>query len=143
MEDSRMRQLLYLGIAAALGAGLLLAQAPRTAEVELKAVQHKAEVEGDLKGAIQDYGAIVAKYKNDRSVVATALVRMADCYQKMGDAEARKLYQHVVKDYADQTEAAAEARARLGGGHHDSILARRIWAGEGVDSEGSLSADGR
>ncbi len=41
------------------GSALLLAQAPRSVEVELKAAQHKEEVEGDLQGAIAMYRAVV------------------------------------------------------------------------------------
>ena len=40
-------------------------------------------------------------------------MRMAECYQKLGDAESRKIYEQVVKDYADQKEAVTLARARL------------------------------
>jgi Tol biopolymer transport system component len=129
-----MRRALMLAMVAAMGAELLAAQATRIAEVELKTTQHQAEVEGDLKGAIQSYSAIMAKYKNDRGVVARALVKMADCYQKMGDAKARRIYEKVVNDYADQKEAAAEARARLGGGAAGRTgaepVARRVWAAE-------------
>ena len=34
-------------------------------------------------------------------------------YEKLGNAEARKAYEQVVRNYADQTETAAEARRRL------------------------------
>src|SRR5690242_12648795 len=102
MEGFTMRKMFSIAIAAVMGAGLLLAQAARTAEVELKSAEHKAEVEGDLKGAIQQYGAMVAKYaKSNRSVAAMALVRMAECYQKMGDGEARKIFEQVVREYRD------------------------------------------
>jgi hypothetical protein len=140
-----MRPMLQLAIAAVLGAGLLLGQAARTAEVELKAVQHKAEVEGDLKGAIQDYSNIVTKYKRDRGVVAMALVRMGDCYQKLGDVKARNIYAQVVRDYADQKEAVALAQARLGsvaprvGARGDRV----VWTGPEVDLFGMVSPDGR
>ena len=38
-----------------LAAGLLIAQSARNSEMQLKAAQHKAQVEGDLKGAIELY----------------------------------------------------------------------------------------
>ena len=41
------------------------------------------------------------------------LVRMADCYQKLGDAQARQIFEQVVRDYADQKDAVAIARTRL------------------------------
>lgn len=91
--------------------GLLLAQAPRSADVRLKAAQHKEEVEGDLKGAIEEYRKIAQN--SDRAIAAKALIRMAGCYQKLGHAEARKVYERVVREFADQKEAAAEAAAQL------------------------------
>ena len=64
-----------------------------------------AVVDGDLNGAIKQYGAIVSKYKADRGVAATALVRMAECYQKLGDTEAEKIYERLLRDFSDQLEA--------------------------------------
>ena len=37
----------------------------------------------------------------------TALVRMADCYQKLGDAESRRIYEQVIREYPDQKDFAA------------------------------------
>jgi TolA-binding protein len=93
---------------------LAVAQSKDDAERLLKAAHNTELVDGNLNAAIKQYSAIVSKYKSDRAVVATALVRMAECYQKMGDAEARKIYEQVVRDYADQKDAVAEARVRLG-----------------------------
>jgi Tol biopolymer transport system component len=145
MEGLAVQKTFQFVITAILGSGFLLAQAPRTAEVELKAAQQKADVEGDLNGAIKQYSAIIAKHKNDRAVTATALVHMAECYQKMGDAESRKIYEQVVREYADQKEAVTLARARLGGASpaNREIATRRVWTGPKVDTLGSVSRDGR
>jgi Tol biopolymer transport system component len=145
MEGFTMRTMVRIGIAAILGTGLLLAQAVQTAEVELKAAQHKAEVEGDLKGAIKQYGAIAARYaKNNRRVAAMALVRMADCYQKVGDAEARKIYEQVLKDYGDQKEAVALARLHLGNsGERGRPTNTLVWSGPKLDVFGAVAHDGR
>src|ERR1051326_8671103 len=141
-----MKRVFRIAIAALFGAGLLLAQANRTAEADLKTAQHIAEVEGDLNGAIKAYSSIVAKYKSDRAVAAIALMRMAECYQKMGKAEARKIYEQVVRDYADQKEAVAQARAALGAGsaaRSGTLTARQIWKGAEVNVTSSLGPDGR
>src|SRR3989304_6481752 len=82
------------------------------ADVQFQAAQHKAFVDGDLKGAIEQYKKIASG--SDRAIAAKALVAMAECYQKLGDAEAQRIYERVLREYADQTEAAATARARLG-----------------------------
>ena len=106
-----MKRILSIAVAAALGAGLALTQAPRSPEVQLKAAEHKQQVEGDLKGAIEQYKKLAQG--RDRAVAAKALVRMGDCYEKLGDAESRKAYERVLREYTDQTGAVAEARARL------------------------------
>src|SRR5215469_1821604 len=79
-------------------------------DVMFQAAFHKQLVDSDLEAAILQYKTILAKYGNDRSVAAKAWVEMGQCYEKLGKEEARKAYEHVVRDYADQTEAAAKAR---------------------------------
>ncbi len=142
-----MRKMFSIGIVAVLGGGLLLAQSARTAEVELKAAQRTAEVKGDLKDAIRQYSAIAAKYaKSNRSVAATALLQMAECHLKIGDAEAHKIYEQVVREYTDQKEAVAEARARLGNARQQRQTSTLLWlpSKSAVDaSEGRISSDGR
>ena len=77
----------------------------------LQAAIKKEVVDGDLKGAIEQYKKLAQG--RDRAVAAKALVRMGQCYEKLGDAEARKAYERVLREYADQAGAVAEARARL------------------------------
>lgn len=141
-----MKRALVIGIVVALGAGVMVhAQAARSAEVQIKAAQQKAEVEGDLKGAIEEYKKIVAGAGSNRALAAEALVRMADCYQKLGDAEAQKIYQQIVRDYADQGEATALARSRLGATVVSATAKgdRPAWIGPKVDLFGQVSPDGR
>lgn len=88
------------------------AQLPR-AEVALKAAVEQEVVKGDLKGAIAAYQRIVDGYPEHRAVRAQALVRMAQCYQKLGDVQATQVYERVLREFADQPDAVATARARL------------------------------
>src|SRR6266568_2340337 len=93
---------------ALLACGLALLAAPQKKtdpEVSLQAAIQTETVDGDLNGAIKQFAAIVAKYKNDRAVTAMALVHMAECYQKLGDAQSHKIYEQVVREYADQKDA--------------------------------------
>lgn len=127
----------------------MMAQSSRTAAVQLKAAENKEQVEGDLKGAIKQYEAIVTKYgKTDRAVAAMALVHMGECYQKNGDAQAQRIYEQVVRDYADQSAQANEARVHLASlGHNGAggreMVMRRIWSGPDVDDEGAPTPDGK
>src|SRR5207253_8389596 len=94
-------------------AGGVIAQQKRQQDIDLQAAIRTETVDGDLNGAIKQYGAIVSKYKADRAVTATALVHMAECYEKLGDTQAQKIYERLLSEFGDQKEAAAEARTRL------------------------------
>ncbi len=74
--------------------GFVQAQSSREAEAALKAAQHQEEVLGDLAGAIEAYKKLAES--GDRAVAAQALLRLAGCYQKLGNDEAAKIYQRVV-----------------------------------------------
>src|SRR6266542_325197 len=98
--------------AIAMLAAAMPATAQKTPESMLGAALHQEEVQGDLKGAIAAYQkVVVAALGVSRKTTAEALVRMGQCYEKLGDSESRKAYERVVRDYADQKEAAAIARA--------------------------------
>ena len=83
-------------------------------DVALRAAIDKEVVDGDLQAAIRMYRALAAG--SDRAVAAQALLRMGQCYEKLGAtqaAEARRAYEQVVAKFADQGDVAALARARL------------------------------
>jgi lipopolysaccharide biosynthesis regulator YciM len=95
----------------------LLAASAQTEEAarQLKVARNAELVDGDLHAAIKQYSGIVAKYvKTDRGVTAMALVHMAECYQKLGASESHKVYERVVREFADQHEAAAVATGAAG-----------------------------
>jgi len=130
------------------------AQKTGPAHTLLEAARQKETLEGDLASAIKQYQAIVSTYsKTDRVVAATALLRMADCFQKLGDAQARNIYEQIVREYADQREAVTVARAQLGTGNRvgrpGEMTLRKVWAGNYHVSNpswrqlGTVSADGR
>src|SRR5512137_2233309 len=104
-------------LCAALSAGYLASQAKdNKAEVALQAAIRTETVDGDLRGAIEQYRKIAALPGAGRATVATALMRMGLCHEKLGAAdiqEARKAYEQVVREYGDQAAVAAEARAKL------------------------------
>ncbi len=121
-----------------------------TARTMLEAARKTEVVDGDLKGAIEQYKKIVASAGTNRPLAAQALVRMAECYQKLGDADAQKIYERVVRDYADQKEAWADARARLAtlqspAPAQASQTVRLAWSGQDAFGSvyGSISPDGR
>ena len=103
--------------------------------------------DGNLPQAIELYKRVAQEFAGDRALVARALVRMAGCYAKLSDTQARGIYERVVREYPEQTAAVEEARgylrtvevpARVEGMAH-----RKVWSGPKVAPEGSVSADGR
>ena len=108
----------------------------------------KERAEGKITEAIELYKRIVQKFFADRTLAAKTLVQLGRCYEKLGDAEARKAYDRVVREFADQQEPASEARARLLAlsrrvGTGSEVVARRLFGGDEIEWPGSASADGR
>ena len=137
--------IVMLTAALALSGGLAAQKAAGSADALLRMAADKATVDGDLNAAIKQYQAIVDRYSTtDRRAAATALVRMAECYQKLGNAEATKIYQRVLKNFGDQP-AAAEARAQLGARsvNVESSEPHLVQRLDAKASEFSLSPDGR
>src|SRR3989304_4924829 len=113
---------------------LLAAAQSDRAEVMLEAARKKEIVDGDLKAAIELYKAVVAKAGSNRPVAAKALLEMGQAHEKLGQGEARKIYERIVTSYADQQEPAAGARVRLASLGPPSptaptLAAKRVWGG--------------
>jgi Tol biopolymer transport system component len=90
---------------------------------------HEEEGTGNLQAAIALYQRALAA-KPDRALAAQTLVRMAECYRKLGSNESRALYERILREYADQKEAAALARERIGTAAAPSsarITTRQLW----------------
>src|SRR5688572_22662893 len=103
--------------------------------------QHKAAVEGNMQAAIEDYKRIVATSGRDRSAAAQALLRMAEAYEKLGDPEAKRIYERLARDYQDQNDEASVAHGRLA-----AVDGRRILRTERVSlgrPHDRISPDGR
>ncbi len=105
----------------------------------------KERSEGKLAEAIQLYRRAAEAAGKDRALAAKALVQLGQCYEKMGSTEARKQYDRVIRDYADQKDSVAMARARIGatGTHETGTVLRKIWADDNTDAGGRPSPDGR
>src|SRR5688572_9618031 len=71
------------------------------------------ETAGDIKGAVQIFERIVRDHSTNRTLTARALVQLGRWSDLLGQDEARKHYERVIREFADQKEAAAEARTRL------------------------------
>src|SRR6185369_108785 len=110
----------------ALAFASFLAAEDKKALVLFQAGLAKETVQGDLRAAIQMYGNVLKEAGRDRALAAKALLRMAECYRKLGDTEARKIYERVVREFGDQTQAAATASGQLGTAGAEAAT-RRVW----------------
>lgn len=106
----------------------LWAQTPNRAEVQLQTAVNRETVDGDLKGAIELYRKVAADHRGNRLIASRALLRMAEAQEKLGEVEARKAYEQIVREYADQ-QPAKVAQARLATlGKPSGVVARRLVA---------------
>lgn len=107
----------------------------------------KERTEGNLAEAIRLYQQIVDKHSGNRRVAAQALLQLAECQSKLGDVQSRRSLERLLKEFADQKDAADQARARLarmGGGVPTVQQARLVWSNKPDNAYGaSLSSDGR
>jgi Tol biopolymer transport system component len=126
-------------------ASLQQAQQPNPAKLLLEEATKKEVVDGDLKGAIETYQKIVALEGVPRATAARALLHLGQCYEKLGNAEARRAYERLVREFGDQPEEARLARGRLAalGGGDTAMRVRQVWAGPAGDLLGAVTRDGR
>ena len=123
-------------------------QKPVSADVLLGQALHQEQNEGRLEDAIASYKKVLAAADATREQKARAQFRIGACYERLGLGEARKAYEAVVANYADQADLAAEAKARLAvlaqpAGRGGGPLVRQIWANSGGVEQGRISPDGR
>lgn len=129
-------------IATTVGLG---AQPPAsTAAAMFEAARKMDVIDGDLEGAIRQYQAIADRFGSDRQITANALIRLADAYERLGNARARTIYQRLAREFGDQP-AGVTARAKLGTEPSTATASgdRALWTGRDVDLFGTISPDGR
>lgn len=136
----RLRPLMLL---VAIGAAAVAVRAQTTsADSMLAAASEKATVEGDLKSAIALYQRVIDQYTGgDRVSAAVAMLRMADCYARIGDGRASTTYARIVTDFGDVAGAASAARSRLAG--LSTSIEPRLLCDECGASDASITPDGR
>ncbi len=129
---------------ATIAAGMLAAQS-KTPDAMLGAALHQEEVQRDIKGAIASYKKLLGVRGLNRKIAAEALFHLGLCYQKLGDAEARKTFERLVNEYGD-TPWAAQARPKIVALEStrpmDRQTATLLWKSD-IDCEGTISPDGR
>jgi hypothetical protein len=112
----------------------------------LQAGLYAEEVRGDVREAVRLFNRIIAEFPDDRTSASRAQLHIGICFEKSGLEPAAAAYRSVLEKYADQREAAAEARRRLSR-LRDSESAlphvRHYYDRLGVDILTSTSYDGK
>ena len=107
----------------------------------------KERSEGDLAGAIKLYQTILQEHGQDRKLAAKALLQLGRCHERLGQADARKAWERLLRDYAEQTEQVQDARAGLAAlgrpADPSAVTLRRVWTASGSGALGGISPDGR
>src|SRR6185295_6798996 len=131
-------------IAAVLLAGVVCAQ---NAEALLRSAIEKETVDGDLKSAIEQYKKVIARAGDNRTLAAKALVRLGLCFERIGDSEARKAYDRVIREFGDQPDSVAQVKSRLIAMERPAtggISLRAVWPKPDVNlGDIAVSPDGR
>jgi Tol biopolymer transport system component len=93
------------------------------------------EAEGDLTKAIEIYNSLVNDVSVERILRAKALLRVGICYEKLGNKNARKTYQKLISEYADQIEIVALGKEKLNGlkqvntiAKKDGVIVSQVWS---------------
>lgn len=115
MRRKNLTVLVFLSAAAALALTPLpgAAQADQDPAVLLERAVQLETIDGDLEAAIQLYRQIAENNGGDRPVAARALLRLGECYEKLGQSGAQEAYRQVIENYPDQQVHVATARERL------------------------------
>ncbi len=104
----------------------------------------KERAEADLTGAIHLYERLVKEFSADRKLAAEALYRIGECHQALGNAEATRAFERVLREFGDQIDVASKARSRLAAmksAAPSTITVRRVRAPD-ADIYGAPSRDG-
>jgi Tol biopolymer transport system component len=146
--------LLVIVLLAAAGSWRLTtsAQGVSDAERQLQKAILLETVDGNLQAAIDQYKKIVAQDGGSRATTAKALLRLAGCYEKLGQTEAEKTYRQLIDTYPEQVETVRLAREQLSllrragelieKGDPQPAL-RLVWSGPEADIFGAPSPDGK
>jgi Tol biopolymer transport system component len=140
---------LIIMIVLAFWAFILIAQ-DRNQANKLQEAINFMETTGNYPAAIRLFREIATG--SDRSLAARALLYLGLCYEKLDKEEARKTYERIVQEFADQREAVKEAQAKLSAfpravspASASALVIRQVLAlaGPGIDILGAPSPDGR
>ena len=115
LKKSIIRMVLVVGLAAVVTLAFALQNSSQH-KVLFEKAKFTMETKGDLKGAIELFEEIIKKYPSERDYAAKSLYLIGICYEKLGEKQAQQaqaVFQRIVQEYPDQTEAVNMAKEKL------------------------------
>ena len=101
------------------------------------------KADGDLRAAIRLYEQAIREAGKDRQLASRALLRIGDCYRRLGDAQARTAFSRILNEFAEQTDVVAEARSRLEPTSEAGAVRLAVTLDGSIQFDGPINADGR
>ncbi|MDP2885357.1 MAG: tetratricopeptide repeat protein [Ignavibacteria bacterium] len=74
---------------------------------------YEMEGKGNYEKALGIFGQIMKDFSDNRRISAKAQFQTGVCYEKLGKSGAQNAYERIIKQYPDQADLVAQARARL------------------------------
>lgn len=143
MRLDRQIEVLAIGVlAAALGAA-------QVADDLFQKALTKERVDGRYGDAVALYRQVLKQFPKDRAIAARSLLHIGECMEKQGNAEARRAYEQLLRDYPDQRDAVEQAKAHVAALVSAAapaiagMTSRQVWVTSEDTDEGSVSPDGR
>ncbi|MBU2444988.1 MAG: tetratricopeptide repeat protein, partial [Bacteroidetes bacterium] len=141
----KIARIFFVAVALCVLTSIASAQQNKAEQMYQQAL-YDMEGKGDYAKAIESFNLVVTKFPKEKATAAKALLNIGRCYEKLGKDEAQKAYERVIKEYGDQRDVVAEARARLAvivGKENKEFSIRKVKEGTDVGFEGAVSPDGR
>lgn len=141
----KIARIFFVAVALCVLTSIASAQQNKAEQMYQQAL-YDMEGKGDYAKAIESFNLVMTKFPKEKATAAKALLNIGRCYEKLGKDEAQKAYERVIKEYGDQREVVAEARARLAvivGKENKEFSIRKVKEGTDVGFEGAVSPDGR
>ena len=140
---NRIRNLMTISALTLILAATGLSVAQQSSEAALRAAI-EIEMTRGLNAAIEQYKKVVDSYRRSApATAAQALLRMAQAYEKIGNAQAASVYAQIVQDFSSQKEPVAKAQERLATLRSASTSTGGITVKRVLSEGGTVSQDGK
>ncbi len=109
---NKIAKIFLVAVALCVLTTIIVAQQNKAEQLYQQAL-YEMEGKGDYSKAIESFNLVMTKFPKEKVTAAKALLNIGRCYEKLGKSEALKAYERIIREFKDQKQIVAEARARL------------------------------